>query len=315
MTKKTRNILWWSLALAIGVGVAALPYSGYDWLYYFYPQLKDGNAVRILNPLWVYLPFLPLQLASWKVAHILFALANVGLIGLAIRLTGAKRYFVILSLQFVNIFWLGQLDILTAFGVGLGYWAVKEKKPHWLGLSFLFLLSKPHIGIFIALFYFLKSRDLRSLIVPAIGLGLSMIVFGVAWPIEWVETLIAEVSGDRFTGLPRNISLFPYGLALFALLAVPLSFDRQIIVVVAATMLSTPYAPIYSLIILFVLPIPWWLYLLGSVPYLVGQHAYWTATIVPLLSAAWAIGPQLKITTLKFYNQRQIMSPHSEDKV
>jgi hypothetical protein len=73
----------------------------------------------------------------------------------------------------------------------------------------------------------------------------------------------------------------------------PMSRLERAISVLAATFLSIPYAPTYSLLALLALPVPWWVYVLSSVPLVTGPAGYWVTVFAPLGCLVWIAARRL----------------------
>lgn len=295
--EKFLAVVWWGLALGLVAGCTINDISGFDWVHFYYPRGRDFHPTIVANPLWLYFVIAPVTLLPMKAAYAVFLLLNVGMIWLACRLTGVNRLAVLLSFPTLWLLWYGQIDGFVALGVALGLWAVRQEKPIWLGLALLLLLVKPHIGAPLALIYFLWSRSWRALAVAAAVFLLSLVVWRPDWPIIWIRSLLQFANppaGATITtaGQETNISLFPYGLVAWLVVLLPMPRTERAIAALAATFLSVPYAPTYSLLALLVLPVPWWVYGLSSVPLVMGPSGYWVTTLAPLGCLAWITARQ-----------------------
>lgn len=294
--QKFLPVLWWGLALGLVVGCAInTTLSGFDWVRFYYPRAHDFRPEVVANPLWVYFVLAPIAVLPVREAYAVFTLLNVVMIWLSSRLAGVNRFALLLSFPALWLLWFGQLDGFLALGAALGLWAVERRRPAWLGLALLLLLVKPHLGAPLALLYFLWSRDWRALAVCAAGFLLTLLVWRPDWPLIWIKSLLqfarppAEVTLTT-AGQQTNISLYPYGLVAWLVpLLLPLPRADRAIAVVAATFVSVPYAPTYSLLALLVLPVPWWAYVISSVPVVTGPAGYWFTVFAPLGCLAWLL--------------------------
>jgi hypothetical protein len=285
------EIIWWALALGLTAGIAANTISGFDWISFYYPRANGDIYASLYNPLWIYLVIKPLALLPLRSSFVVFTLLNVAMLRFGSYLSGANKFWLLLSFPAFWVLWFGQLDGLVMLGAALGFWAVQQKRPVVLGLALALLLVKPHIGGPLALLYLFWSRNWKAPATFAAVVLLSMLMWGEQWPYIWLRNLLLESGRGATAAQETNISLFPYGLLAWLVLLAPLNRPQRAVVVLAATFLSTPYAPIYSLLILLVMPLPWWVYVLSSAPYGLGPTGYKIATLAPVGVLGWILWP------------------------
>jgi hypothetical protein len=184
----------------------------------------------------------------------------------------------------------------VALGVGLGWWAIRTKRPYWQGAATLLLCLKPHLGGLLALIYLFWQRDRRAFAVSgAVGL-ITLMFFGLGWPLEWLQRLVSEISitlkGSGSFGNPSNdfndIGLFPYGLLLWPLVMLPYPRQQKIPAIIGACISSSPYAGNYSLIAAMAVPLAIWFYPLLSLPFL-GYIGYSLITLVPIALVVYPV--------------------------
>jgi hypothetical protein len=288
------QVVWWALALGLVGGIVANNISGYDWFTFYYHRANHSVHQSIYNPLWLYLIVGPVALLPPKASFAVFTLLNTGLLWLGARLTGANRFLLLFSFPTFWVLWFGQIDALVMTGAALGLWATQQRQPILVGLAIPLLLIKPHIGGPLAILYIIWNFRWQTIATAAGIILLSLLIWGPMWPITWVTNLVTESARGATAAQNTNISLFPYGLAAWLTLAVPMPRVQRAITVLAATFLSLPYAPIYSLITLLVMPLPWWAYLLSSAPYLMGQNGYGIGIFVPLGAITWVLVPIIR---------------------
>ena len=297
--EKRLAIVWWGVAVGIVIGCGLNAISGFDWVHFYYPRAQDFAPETVINPMWLYLLIAPLGYLPMRVSYVLFSLVNVGLLWLGSRLTGVNRFALLISFPALWVLWYGQLDILVMAGVAVGFWAAQSRRPIWLGVALLLLLIKPHIGAPLAFLYFWWLRDWRVLAVCGAVLLLTLIIWGFRWPLIWINSLVQVATPPpdaplTTTGQQTNISLFPYGVLAWLVLLLPMSRLERAIGTLAATFLSVPYAATYSLVTLLVLPVPWWVYLVSSVPLLLGPQGYWLTMAAPLGCLGWLAARQFR---------------------
>lgn len=290
-------MVWWGLALGLAAGCFLNSISGFDWVHFYYPRGRDFAPEIVVNPLWVYLVIAPIALLPMKEAFAVFSLLNVVLLWLISRLSGAPRFLLLFSFPALWVLWFGQLDNFVALGVALGWWAVERRKGAWLGPALLLLLVKPHIGGPLALAYLAWSRDWRAVATAGGIFLLSLVIWRPDWPWLWVQDLLRVANPPA--GVPptadqeTNITLYPYGLLAWPLVFLPMPRLKRAMAILSATFLSIPYAPTYSLIALLALPGPWWLYVISSLPLVLGPDGYWLTVLAPLGCLAWLAGQYL----------------------
>jgi len=290
------RILWWAIAIGIVIGFGinfVNGISGFDWFVFYYPQAHQVDSVRLLNPLWIYFVIWPIAQFPIQVSYVLFLLLNLGMFWVGAEFTKSKRFFLLLSFPVFWILWFGQLDGFVLFGTALGLKALESKKPTLMGIAILLLLVKPHIGGPLAVLFFLWSPKRDTLLTILLALILSMIAWGWEWPLSWVKDMLT-IPEENYVYQGTNISLYPYGLLAWFALLIPKSPIDKVKVALSATLLSVPYAASYSILPLLVLPLPWWVYILGSAPFIFGSNGYLLTMLVPIVIIFLVIYPPLK---------------------
>jgi hypothetical protein len=245
--------------------------SGFDVHYYYLPALRGD--FDFYYPYWVRwllapLAWLPFPLNYWLWMSTLLA----GLV-LAARLSENNPWQLFFSFPFVWVLWYGQVEGFVAIGLILLWWGAQKTNLLALGVGLLLASIKPHIAGPAALFIWLglpgwrvRTKALWLLAPLAV---LSLIVFGPSWPLEWWRT----INQPLFTQSYNNSSLFPWiGFAAFLLwlpaLVVPLASSERLKAILATTLLTMPYVPPYSQLILYFWAMPWWQWLLGQLGWL-----------------------------------------------
>lgn len=289
----SREVVWWGIALGIVIGCYLVPISGYDWFINWRPQALNTHSSQILNPMWIYLLLKPIALLPARLDFLAFGLMNVGQIWLTARSSRVNRFALLLSFPALWILWYGQLDGFVMFGAALGLWAVENDRPLLTGLAAMLLLVKPQVGAPLALTYLLWQRNWKMLILPA-GLTLaSMVLWGWDWPLVWVHNLLV-IGSPKIYQHPTNIGLYPFGLAAWLGLFIPMDRQRRALFILAATITSVPYVAIYSLISLLALQPPWWAFVLSSAPILLEQGGYRITALAAPLVVVWTAMPWVR---------------------
>ncbi len=290
------SVVWWVLGISILIGCLInfnRGISGFDWIFFYYPQAQQVYSVRLLNPLWIYFLLKPIALLPLPISYLTFLLINLGMYWFGSRFVGGNRFLLLLSFPAFWMLWYGQLDGFVLFGVALGLFALDSKKPILMGIAILLLLVKPHIGAPLAVLFFLWFPRRDTLLTIFVVTLLSLIVWGWDWPITWVRNILT-IQEEYYVPQTTNISLFPYGLITWLALLIPKTPVDRVKVALSATILSVPYAATYSILPLLVLPLPWWIYLIGSAPFLFGPNGYRLTILVPIATIILVIYPSLR---------------------
>lgn len=276
--------IWWGIV--VGAFIYSTIYGGLDWVNYRSATLGDYTTHPYVgNP--TYIVFLFWPLAYWLPANVgaaVVVLLNLLSINWVSKITGVNRWLIIFSYPALWIIKMAQTDGLILLGVCIGWWAIKHNKPYWQGVATLLLFLKPQTGIPIALVYLIWQRNWRSLVISTSVIVASFAVFGF-WPIPWLDKLFSFsrgiTTGGNFATTGNSIDLFPYGLLFFLVPLLPFYTRKErITAIIAASMLSVPYAGYYSIIAAMAFSLPIWVYVMISLP-LLGTIGWW-AILGPL---------------------------------
>ena len=268
-----KDAIWWGLAIGAFIGLKMVGAEGGEW-YTYYRAIPNGfqNMPEVANPPYTAVLLYPLMLFPVEVGAQVFTIVNILAVFLASRLVGGNRWGVLLSFPFTWLMWYAQLDGLVALGIGLGYWAVKTHRPLWVGIACVLLGIKPQVGSIVALYYLWCIKDIKALICPFAVLALSILLFGF-WPVAYAQRLVGSSDAAFFTEQLSNIGLFPWGmLSLLLLLLRSDSMRQRIIIILGATMLSSPYTAYYGTLSLIIFSLPWWSYVFFSAPFFLPAH-------------------------------------------
>jgi hypothetical protein len=151
----------------------------------------------------------------------------------------------------------------------------------------------------------------KVFLVPVFVTIITQVIYGVDWPIVWGQKLISlQIIKDIIEpygitlppavgaigpgGYAVSISLYPYGFIAWLVLLVPMSKIDRLKSVVSAIFLSIPYAPIYSLIMVLVLPVHWLAYIPLYLPYIFGQSSFYLGALTPIIVIAFVLAKNLK---------------------
>jgi hypothetical protein len=220
--------------------------------------------------------------------YILWNLLNLAGVFFATRVFGGKVILAICSYQMFYILYYGQISGLVVFGLALLWWGIAHRRWNWAGLGWIVAAAKFQVGLPIGLFLWLLAdltwrERLRILVVPALVSAASLILYPL-WPLQLIQKMKARPPLDLG-------SLAPWRwIGAWALLfwvppfVLPLSKEKRLIALSAATALGLPYFQQTELICLWVLPVGW-LALLGNLGFffpLLGWSALQYLAVAPL---------------------------------
>jgi hypothetical protein len=262
-----------AIELTIVITLATLFLPGGEDLHVFYRPFAEGCLTCAFNPWhasWILFPLrLIPSLVIWPVWTLLTLLGIVW----ASRRLKTNVAFVLLAFPTIGLIWLGQVDVLLIVGLAL---ALTTKNPYWRGVGLLLASVKPQVtGIAILVLLWQDEERLKALIIPALVLIASAVVWGVDWPIRWLAS-------RRAIEMPvwGLATLFPYALVAFGGLFLVKDKQQRVAVALLASALAVPWFGIYSYAVFLVFFAPWW-----AVP----------------LSYLWAVGyPWYGNTALRF---------------
>lgn len=250
--------LSWIAAILVGVIMVAeaLVLNGGQDVRLHYQPFAQGCLDCGFVPYYVQPMLAPLRLVSSEYVWSLWVLISVtGLLFIA-RQTEINPLIFMLSFPMVSQFWLGQIDVLLCVGAFL---AINHRSSYLRGLGILLLLVKPQIA-FLAVLFLLwreeRSELLKVLVVPAAVFILSLVVYGVDWPLEWFRNARTNIPGH--TWKLASGFFWPWSLVLLPL---PFLFkDRQdgTVVSLLVSSLVMPFASLYSNIVFLIFYSPWW---------------------------------------------------------
>jgi hypothetical protein len=219
------DIKWFCLALAaIGMAILfsrALP-PAYDFHGLFYPVIRAVLEGRFsyasqpiyTNPPWTLVMLLPLGLFTADLARGLLLVAT--LLAMAWAMRDYRRFTVsyplaIISLPFLAMLWLGQIEGISILGALLGYRAVTRRSAGQLTLALLLMLVKPQETWLIICLLLIGSarqwsmREWVKIVAGVIGVAaINSLVFGFGW-------ITRILSSPTYAGGWQNFSLWQLG--------------------------------------------------------------------------------------------------------
>lgn len=170
--------------------------------------------------------------------------------------TKINPVFFVLSFPLLGQFWLGQIDILVAAGLILAY---TSHKPLARGAGLALMLIKPQLTGLAVLYLLLKEEKRqvpRVILIPVVGFGLSLLLYGANWPLEWFANARNSIP-DHAWKLAANI-LWPWGLVLLPLPFLFKNKKKGLLVALLSASLAIPFFSVYSYVIFLLFFAPWW---------------------------------------------------------
>jgi hypothetical protein len=257
-----------AIGASLGLIVAALFLPGGDDLYRYYIPFELGCLDCGFVPYfaqWFLAPlrFLPAHPYGWVLWTIISVL---GFLILA-YFTGANPILFMISFPVLGQIWLGQIDVLICAGIII---YLSGKNPYWRGLGVILALTKPQLTALPLLFSMLletRASVPKLFVVPSGVVLASLLVYGFAWPAQWLSNAMTELPVHAWR--QASLDIWRYGVFL---LPIPLFMDtprRRLEAGLLVSALATPFFGVYSYVIFLLLRTKWW----------------WTA-----LSFAWLVG-------------------------
>ena len=274
MNHKKKYVILFGIAVGYSISAYFLE-GGFDALvFYLKPPFPETTT-----PAWVYLFTYPLSFLGWPLGWSMLTFISVITVGTASILWGNKNWWIpLLSTPLIWNIWLGQIEFLAVLGLLITGLFYQKKIPSvWLGLSWLVLITKPHVGLGILLFQLIlvvkKELELKDLIPPILlfcSLFLATILF---WP-DWIQNWITTLRTFRPDKGWWDASIWPFGLLALPV-AIYFSRDQEplkkVRMLSSASLLASPYFALYHSTTLMVLTdnilafgIAWALLLIGN---------------------------------------------------
>jgi hypothetical protein len=293
--------LKWEYVLVVGLwGLYAVVGPGEDFIGYRLWVLDPARYtqnVGIFSPAWLAPILAPFAVMPGRAGYILYLAVILGLLLYSIRAWGGGKWVVLLSAQTFWMLWWGQIDVLAIFGLVLGWRALQKDDWKLLTLAMVLATVKPQVGaIPMAMMWWWSGKGKWKALAVYGGLAVASLIVWGPWPLWVVQSIRTFVAGRTFG--PWNTSIGPWALPLFipALFLPMPRFDR-LRVVIATTLLISPYMPYYSTLILLCFPLPVWLYpfaFIGYLPSVIGTQLAWNAIILlPIGVLLWTYLPPL----------------------
>jgi hypothetical protein len=291
--------------------VAAFFLPGGEDLYRFYLPQARGCLECGFNPWHTSWILFPISLIPERVLWPLWVFVTLAGLWWVCERLEVNPVSVLLSFPTMGLIWLGQIDILVIVGLTL---AVLSPNAYVRGVGLVLASIKPQVAgvaIFILLWY--EQDRWRALLVPALVLAASLIVWGPDWPLRWLLS-----DPEPANHVWRLSPLYPYGLAAFLSVLVVPGKRRKVMASLYASALGVPWFGVYSYTVFLVFLAPWW-----AVPIsyawllaypLLGNLSMKFAWVLPLSLLAFLLWPHLTTWWARLRTRwAEVVAPSDDD--
>jgi len=277
------------IILMVG-GALVLP--GGEDLYTFYLPIARGCPECGYNPWFTSWILFPLQFVPVRFLWAVWVLFTGAVVYWAAERLQTNSAYVLLAFPMMGQVWLGQTDAVLILGLML---VLLSPNSYLRGAGIVLASIKPHIaGPAILILWWYDKARWKTLIIPIAIFALSLIVWGIDWPLRW--WLLRDLNAS----LPvwGHAAIFPYGLAAFPAIFLVKDVRAKVTVALLAAALSIPSFGIYSFVVFLVFISPWWAIPLSyawvvAYPWY-GNLALRFAWILPLGLLIYLLWPQMK---------------------
>lgn len=251
------NKFSWLIAIEIAIvmTIATFFLQGGDDIYRYYLPLANGCLDCGFTPYYSYWLLWPLKFIPYELVWPVWTAISLTGFLLLCRFTGVNPALFMMTFPVFGQVWLGQIDVLICLGLAL---ALLGKNPYARGAGIALAMIKPQYAALAVLFLLTRERQLiKTLIIPALVFLLSLVVFGIRWPLDWISNSTSNLPPHVWRLAAADI----WWLGVL-LLWVPFLFKERRARFEAGTIVSvlaSPVAGVYSYVtfLLFV-PIKWW---------------------------------------------------------
>lgn len=290
--------LGWFIAVEVGVvaTLAAFFLPGGNDLHWFYVPFSQGCLDCGFVPYFAQWILWPLGLVPPRLVWPLWTSITAGGILALCRRTEVNPAVVMLSFPAFGQIWLGQIDVIVATGLVM---ALLACHPFVRGAGILLALIKPQIAglaVLVLLIHLPPREILRTLLIPLTAVALSLLVYGLRWPVQWLT--------DSVGGLPAHVwrlaarDLWPFGLVSLLVLLPLRRLRSRLEASLLVSTLATPFVGVYSYVVFLVLCAPWWSLPLSYAWALLypawGKEAMRLAWLLPAALLVWRVWSALR---------------------
>jgi hypothetical protein len=232
--------------------IAAYFLPGGEDLYRFYLPLAQGCFDCAYNPWHASWLLFPMTLIPQRILWAVWVFVTLTGIVWSCSKLNVNPVPVLLSFPTMGLIWLGQADVLIAVGLVL---ACISPNPYLRGFGLLLASVKPHIAAIPALILLIHdSERWKTLILPATVAAISLVVWGMDWPLRWFA------QRDPLAALPvwGTAALVPYGLVAFGAVFLAKGSREKVTAALLASALAFPWFGVYSYTVFLVFFAPVW---------------------------------------------------------
>jgi hypothetical protein len=211
LSKALGLVLFCAVLIALILVMSRVWPTGVDYYFTFYPvtkkflagetRLYDAQTLGFYNAPWVLLFFVPLTALSLRLGQAVFLVSTMGMLLGTVHLAREEQafpplavLFALLNLHTFDVLIRVQVDGFVPFGVALGWWAIRRRRPWLLSLAFWLLAIKPINIVLVAAVYLIAIRhwsrreQVRVFVFPAISLLVSLVALGADWPLRYLDS-------------------------------------------------------------------------------------------------------------------------------
>ncbi len=257
VSKFDRNKLKWLIAIEIAVVMVTASFflPGGDDIHRYYRLFAQGCLDCGFTPYYSYWILYPLQFIPPDLLYPIWTMVTVTGLLILCYFTDINPALMLLTFPTFGQVWLGQIDILICLGLTL---ALLGKKPYLRGVGITLALIKPQYAAVAVIYLLTKEKQrVKTLLIPAAVFTLSLVVFGITWPIEWIQHSISNLPPHVW----RLAAHDTWWLGVL-LLWVPFLFEdrrERFEVGTIVSALSSPFIGVYSYIIFLLFNLKkWW---------------------------------------------------------
>ncbi len=246
-----------ALGAVIGLSFASFFLPGGDDLYRYYIPFARGcldcgfvpyYSQWFLSPLLVF-PGYPFAWPLWVILSLL------GFMVVAAKMKVSPLLFFIVF-PLLGQIWLGQIDVIVCIGIAI---LALARNSFWRGVGITLALIKPQLSflaVIVALLDERRGTSWKVFVSPVLVFALSLIVFGVEWPLKWLENALQSlpVHAWRLAGLDT----WRFGIFLLPLPFFIRGREKRIQTAILVSVLATPFFGVYSYLLFLMFGIKWW---------------------------------------------------------
>jgi hypothetical protein len=292
-----RGRLSWVVAIEISAILVAASFflPGCDDLLHYYLPYAKGCLDCAFTPYYSYWILWPLQFIPAAIIWPVWTAITLAGLLVICRFSRVNPILLLMTFPLHGQLWLGQVDVLICAGLALIFFS---SSPYLRGAGIILALIKPQYTALAVLYLLTREKQLvKTLILPAAVILLSLVVFGAAWPIEWLKHGLSNLPPHHWRLAAADI--WPLGAVL---LWVPFLFkDRQprFEVGTIISTLASPVVGVYCYVIFLVFSLKkWWVvplsYLWILLEPLMGREAMRFAWVLPVGLLAYLVLVQYK---------------------